>query len=117
MRYVGTTKVAIPYTGYNGGQEVAVLRFVGDVDRRRIYREIRKFVKHNFGIQVTKEWIQKVPVIIPEPQLTAEEIQQVTEDFIRRIEYNEDQDEGHSESQGSTPEGSEQPLCSVPDQT
>lgn len=115
MRYNGNTKVMVPYMNTDGEREWGMMSFTGDVDRRRIYREVRKMVERTFNRKVTKAWLRN-KVLIAAPGAVAEPTKQqlnaLVEAFIERMQ---DAPEGQPDTsrQEGTAEETGGPLCSL----
>ena len=105
MKLYGSTKVLIPY--FDGGMKNwLTLNFKGDVDTRRVHREIRKFCKKTFNKNVSKEWIQKVCLVVNEHdqetlRMKPDHMNQFIEEFIQRVQCNEDEDNSHTEGEAT----------------
>lgn len=91
------TKVVIPHLDTDGNKSATILSFHGAVDRRRLKREVRKFVRSAFGRSVTVEWIAKVPQYYQDVGrvVTNEEV----EDWIQRIQDDSSENEGDCQCQ------------------
>lgn len=55
-------RIIIPYRDKSEVQYLA-LKFMGDVDKRRVAREVRKYCKKAFNISITKNFIRDECVI------------------------------------------------------
>lgn len=101
MRYNGNTKVLVPYMNTEGTREWMLMNLNGDVDKRRIYRMVRKIVKETFGRSVTKTWL-RTSVLIAAPGTvhvpTPEQTNAMVEAFIQRMQ--QDETEGQSDTTG-----------------
>lgn len=103
MKYKGRTKILIPYMDGNVRNWLC-MELIGDVDHRRVRREVRKFAYEAFRKRVPKAWIMHVPIIVPQgggdwaDRLSLEEF---TEKFIQRIQYDETENESDTSSKGS----------------
>lgn len=117
MRHKHGVKVAIPFWTTDNMKSMAFLTFDGDVDRRRVLREVRKYVKLTFGITPSKEWLQKVPQYSPRVLVQGELLNVVINEWIERIECHEDEDESDTDCEGGATQTTEAPLQAVPDQS
>jgi hypothetical protein len=117
MKLLGETKVMLPWFDTDGNKNWSVLTFKGDVDHRRVRREIRKFVLHNFKRRVSNRWIDEMAVINPQdaevqPRIVTDE---EVEAFIQRMRYEENEDGAHPDSSGTPAQEAEVPLCTMQD--
>lgn len=115
MRYNGNTKVLVPwFDPGTGDKNWMVFSFRGDMDSRRLFREVRKHIHNNLGRKVSKKWIQR-NCLIESETLHDDKVDAIVEGFINRIEYNEDEILADTDSQEETTGEAEEPLCAVQD--
>jgi hypothetical protein len=108
MRYYGITKVIIPWTDNQGMRQWSVLTFSdrdgGGVDRRCIYKNIRKWAFLNFKKRVPKVWIRAQQIVNtydPKKTLTPEqatEFDKALEAFYQKLEREVDEIEAGADT-------------------
>lgn len=123
MKYHGKTNVFIPAFDEIGQKHWLNLTFTGTVDRRRIYRTVRRFLQVNYNVSASKQWIKAFCRISNQydeaikPDYTSEaEFNQFLEEFIQRVEYDETKDDTHSEGEGSNSETTAGSVLDLQDQ-
>lgn len=118
--FLGTTKVFIPWKDTDGMKQWSVLTFKGDANAERLFREVRKFIKHNFRNRVTNEWImsrcriwnsEENPAAKP---VTKRPTNKQVEEFIQRIQ-DADEDGADTVSENGNAQEAKEPLPPVPD--
>lgn len=122
-KLTGHTKVLIPYYDADEKRQFQIITITSPIYASKLYAGIRKFVKDNYGIDVDKDWLHNVPLIMnsndPELKISDEEKQKLIDEFINRMELKDD-----DETQDDTVSGSEseaaveagEPLRPVSDQ-
>lgn len=118
----GTTKILIPWFDTDGNRQYSMLTLTGTIYASKMYAGIRQFVKHNFGVDVDKDWLYHVPLISnqydPEVAVTDEERDQLIEEFIQRMELKDEiEDEPTAGDQSQDACEASEPLRSVQDQS
>lgn len=119
----GTTKILIPWFDSDGQRQYSMITLTGTIYASKMYSGIKEFVKHNFGVDVDKDWLYHVPLISnsedPEVKVTEEEREQLIEEFIQRMELKDDEieDEPTGDSQSEDAAQASEPLCTMPDQS
>ena len=103
MKLSGRTTVLVPWTDASTeGKNWFTFLFHGSVDSRRIYREVAKAIKRKIGRQVSKQWIQRNCVLFNSSPIDQETIRKMTEDFIERIQTDENQSIPDTQNTGET---------------
>ena len=118
----GTTKILIPWFDTDGNRQYSMLTLTGTIYASKMYAGIRQFVKHNFGVDVDKDWLYHVPLISnqydPEVAVTDEERDQLIEEFIQRMELKDEiEDEPTAGDQSQDACEASEPLRSLSDQS
>jgi len=104
MKLHGVTKVQIPWTDAEGMRQWSVLTFRGTVDRRRVWREARKFIERNFKKSVRAAYLRSLPLINTyddRVEIKDDVYKEFVEAFIQRMQ-DETEDGTDSESQAVT---------------
>lgn len=108
-RLTGTTRVLIPWLDTDGIRQYTTLNITGKIYASKLYAGIREFVRENFGVEVDKDWLEHVPLIVnsndPMFKVTEEERNKMIEEFINFMELKDegsDQDERHTENKEET---------------
>lgn len=112
MRLKGSTIVLVPWFSTDGQKNWFNCKFTGDLDRRRLFREIAKHIKRALQRTVSKKWMRSSILIVNNP-LVRDASQAEIDAFINRMELHEDEIEGHPESAGSPAQEAEGNLPSV----
>lgn len=97
MKLLGNTVVLAPWFDTDGNKNWFNFKFSGAVDRRRVFREIRKHIKNALSVSVSKKWIMENCLILNNPDVR-QPSQSEIEAFIQRMELHEDEDGAHTES-------------------
>lgn len=85
----GRTTITIPYTDNNIRQYITI-RINEDIDARKLYRGLRKYIKEQFGTNVDKDWLANVPLITNQYDVIQNVTDADVEAFIERIELGQD---------------------------
>lgn len=122
-KLLGKTKVLIPYYDTEGARQYTMITIEGDIYASKLYAGIKEFARANFGVEVNKDWLHHVPLIVnehdPEVKISEEEKNQLIEEFIQRMELKDDDETESGSVTGSETEDvaqAGQPLCAMPDQ-
>jgi len=126
MKLRGQTIVMIPWFQADGMKQWVRMSFRGEIDKRLLYRKIAEYIKQEFDKRIDKKWIDANCGIINEflddkgkPKFNSvssgDGLNKVIEDWIERLEADEDEDEPNPVLPSGDNEGSELPLRSVPD--
>ena len=115
-----TTKVLIPYFDTEGTRHYSMLVITGTLYASKLYSGIKDFVKQNFGIEVDKDWLAHVPLIVnqndPELRVSAEERNKLIENFIDAMELKDEvEDNADTGSEAEDAAKADEPLLTVPD--
>lgn len=120
----GITKIVIPYFDTEAERQYLMLTVEGTTYASKIYAGIREVVRDNFGIEVDRDWLENVPLIVnqydPEFIITDEERAIRIEKFIQSMELKDDDEVEGITDIGSTSEDvtpAEQPMFSVQNRT
>jgi hypothetical protein len=119
----GKTKIMIPYFDTEGNRHYVMLTVEGDMYASKMYAGIREFVRDNFKIEVDKDWLYHVPLIVnehdPEVQVTEDERDRLIEEFIQRMELKDDEAESFTDTGDQSQDASQagEQVCAVPDQS
>ena len=117
-RLEGITKVVIPYND-GDNRTYALLTIEGKIYASKLYAGIKEFVLDNFGVEVDKDWLANVPIIVnsndPEMQVSEEERAERIEAFIQSLEL-KDEVEDISDSGSQTEDAckAESQVCNMP---
>lgn len=120
MNQLKQTRVLVPWFDTDGNKNWMNFLFVGDVDKRRAYREIYKTVKKTLQRSVSKEWI-RVHCLFQAPEDEAKQIKEALDNFIEhwidRLECKDatSEDGATSGDTGGTPSETEQPMQDMQD--
>lgn len=106
--FKGTTKVFVPWKDTEGMKQWTVLTFTGDAESEKLLAEVRKFIRHNFKKRKSNKWILNMCRMWnseeePAPKMTVKEQDKAIEDFIQRIQSN-DEDEVGTHTDSETPD-------------
>jgi len=116
----------VPWWDAEGMKQWLRLTFHGDADSRFIFRQIRVYIKTEFNKVVDKQWIKAHCPIINEAldSTGSSKLQRLSDDesftvmvdeWIERLEADENEDESDTPLQEGDTDSPEQPLCAVPD--
>lgn len=123
MRIAAGTKVMLPYYDSEGYKQWLLITLQSDVDRRRLYRVLRKLAFNTFNKVVDNTWIKYSSLMVMPSghhvgltDLTrSQNINKMVEEFIQRIQYNEIEDSTDTSSNSDNTQDAEQPLCTMQD--
>jgi len=126
MKLSGQTIVMVPWWDAEGMKQWLRLTFQGEADSRFIFRQIRVYIQKEFNKVVDKQWIKAhCPIINEALDYTgSSKIQSLSNDesftgmineWVERLEADEDENESDTLLQNGDTERPEQPLCAVPD--
>ena len=119
--------IIIPWFDSEGMKQRTHLCFNGEVDHRRVVRELRRWAKMKFNANMSSEWAKAVlkanvtafrTVIKPAMAIADRKVglNQRIEDWIQRIQDDpEDENESDTGSQGDLPETSEVGMPAMPE--
>lgn len=100
MRYIGQTMVMVPWFDHEGMKQWSRLTFVGNMDRKFLYKKVVQWVKLNFGNKVDRAWVQQWCIIMNEhdklarlPEEAQGTFEEAVEAWIKRLEEYPDEDE------------------------
>lgn len=116
----GQTKVMIPWEDTEGKRQYSMLTFDGDLYVSKMHSIIREFVKDNFKVDVDKDWLDNVPLVVNQyddpVEVSESEADRIVEEFIQRMETDdEDEDYPDTDSTGGNAQEAEEPLPVVSD--
>lgn len=128
MKYTGTTKVIVPWFDTDGMKQRSLLTIEGDITKHKLVFGIQRFIRENFGVNKSKNWVLKncpiininndnVGTIVSDPNIFGKLFPEHVEAWIKRLEeYNDDATETGTDSTGTTPDvtKAEEPLCDLP---
>lgn len=126
MKLYGDTIVLVPYFDHENMKQWYKLTFIGEMDRKFLYKQIGKFIAKEFNKSVSKAWIKASCPIINEYQygkkakrqkLLSDDgsFTQLVEDWITGMESNEDEDRADYLLQTGNLEGATEQVRPVPD--
>lgn len=137
MKYKDKVSVLIPWYDTDGFKQYTIVTLQGEtIDRRYIYKTVRRYCKMNFGKVVPKQWIKEVVKIVHKDDFTPEQIkaaeknlQKAVDVWLDKLEKEADALDGNNEevnsstnesstntsSETSSVEGAEVPLRIVQD--
>lgn len=121
MKYVGETKLLMPATDENGRRSwiQLTLNAPDGIDRRRIKRIVRQFVKSNFGASMDDTYWRNVQIVNQyknrQVKIPQRVLNEMVEAWIERLEADADTNEQNTGSQDETSKGSVGSLCFMPD--
>ncbi len=121
MKYVGETKLLMPATDENGRRSWIQLTVNAPdgIDRRRIKRIIRQFVKSNFGASMDDSYWRSVQIINQytnrQVKIPQRILNEMVEAWIERLEADADTNEQDTGSQEAASESSGESLRHMQD--
>lgn len=126
MKLRGQTIVMVPWFEADGMKQWVRMSFRGEIDKRLLYNKVIAYIKQEFGKTVSKGWVDAHCGIINEfldekgktkfnSVSSGAGLNQIIEDWIERLQADEDESEPDSVLPGGDNESSELPLRSVPD--
>lgn len=117
----GITKIVIPYLDTEGERQYSLLTIEGTSYASKIYSGIKDFVKKNFELDVDKDWLHNVPLIVnqydPEFAISDEERAERIEKFIQSMELKDDDEAESFPDTRGTPEDAStatEQVCTLP---
>lgn len=116
MRYTDGVKVEVLFI-QQGEEKLTchTLTFRGNVDRKRVYRMVRRYIRNTIGREPKEWWVRKLCRYFPIVPTYASE--DTIEAWIKRIECNEDEGQPDSSSEAGTPSSTEIPMQAVSDKS
>lgn len=126
MKLRGQTIVMVPWFDSDGMKQWVRMTFRGEMDSRFMYKQIRLWIKKEFKKHVDKKWIKANCSIINEyldengkeknqPLSDDAAFDQLVEDWIKRLESYEDEDESDTVLSKENTGDSEEPVRPVSD--